>query len=101
MSDWKLEYNAAKTQFRINDGDGTVSDPQDIPSDGIAMIEFPAEDEEDEGLAFLVTLHNYDGETLEADGVYDIDATDTVVVEGVDFSAIVEEEGDEEEEEEE
>ena len=94
MTDWVIQYDEGMRNFRIDDGEGTVSDVQPVPGDGIALVEFPGEDEED--MVFLVTLQNYIGECMEANTVYDVDATETEVEEGVDFSKVEEEEEDDE-----
>lgn len=86
-ADWILEYSPDKSEFRLNDGDGCISDVYGVQSDGTGLVRIEGEDEEDEDLIFLVATYNYSGEDFEPDTVYDLDAVETDVAYDVDLMA--------------
>jgi len=98
-AEWVLEYDKAKTEFRLNDKDGCVSDIYDVPSDGVALVKLEAdpEDPDDEDIIFLVATYNYVGDDFEPNVVYDLDAVETDVAEGVDLTIDPPDEDEEEE----
>ena len=80
--DFFLEYNADKSEFRLNDGD-EVSDIYPVPEDGVGLVEFGDDDDAD---LYLVTLYNYKGGQFEPNTVHDTVACETEVREGVDLT---------------
>jgi hypothetical protein len=90
MSDWVIQYSAKRDEFRLSDGAGCFSDVYDVQSDGVCLVKLEGDEEdpdpEDEDIVLLVATHNYTGEDFEPNTVYDIDATETEVEEGVDLT---------------